>query len=61
MKICFNSEIGMFSGGNESNHFLIRRGFKVVLIGTDEEIAIRYSQKIDENDMNISDEPLIDD
>lgn len=59
-KICFNSEIGMFSGGNESNNFLIRRGFKVVLIGTDEEISIRYSQKINENDMNISDEPLID-
>ncbi|OCA88930.1 HNH endonuclease [Pseudobacillus wudalianchiensis] len=42
------SELHHFSGGDESNNFLIRRGFTVVLKGTDQEIVLDYTRKLRE-------------
>lgn len=53
-RICFGSEFDYFSGGDESNNFLIQRGFRVVLIDTDEEIPLYYVKKKRGNEQNIS-------
>lgn len=62
-RICFGNGLLRFSGGDESNDFLIRRGFKVVLIDTNEEIPLNYVRKKRENEqkiLEINEGPLFD-